>query len=134
MLAGIRATLAGLPSPPAYLSGVECGTQYAPGTNPAKFVRVRRSGGVAINLVEDAARLDYQVWYETGAPTDVGNRMALAQLVRGIVYSLTNAVVDGVRIGQSAEFIGPGRFPDPNNSNREIILFTIETRLRAIGA
>lgn len=117
-----------------FAAGVKVGTRYPPGVNPGKFVRLRRSGGTPAGAREDAPRIDFQVWYETGATDDDENRMELALLVRGLVYSARNTIAAGGRIGQITEFLGPGRFEDPVNSAREIILFTEEIRLRANGA
>jgi hypothetical protein len=37
-------------------------------------------------------------------------------------------------IGQVTEFLGPGAFPDPRDNSREIILLTVEVRLRGAAA
>jgi hypothetical protein len=117
-----------------FIVDVKVGTKYPPGAMPGRYVRLRRSGGTRIGVAETAPRIDYQVWYFTDGITDDEGAASLAELVLGLVYQSKGAVVDGVRIGQSTEFIGPGRFDDPINSAREIILFTVETRLRAQGA
>lgn len=129
----VRAALAGLDPGlyPFLAGGVTVSGRYRPGVSPVRHVRIRRSGGTMINLVEDAARLDYQVRYDTGdAPGDEAARTALANLVSMLVYSGRNEIVAGGRIGQSVEFVGPGVFEDPDDPAREIILFTVETRLR----
>lgn len=136
MAAVIREALAALdPDLYPYAAGVTVSTRYTPGVSPVKHVRVRRSGGTMVNLVEDAARLDYQVRYDTGhEATDEANRTALAGLVYPLIFRATNVVRGSVRIGRSVEFVGPGTFDDPDDPTREIILFTVETRLRAVGA
>jgi hypothetical protein len=117
-----------------FAAEVRVGTKYPPAAMPARYVRVRRSGGVRVGIVETAPRIDYQVWYFTDDKDDDENGAKLAELVLGIVTQSRGLIVAGVRIGQSVEFIGPGRFEDPINPAREIILFTVETRLRANGA
>jgi hypothetical protein len=127
--------LAGLdPGTYPFIVGVKVGTKYPPGNLPAKFVRVRRSGGVRVGVAETAPRIDYQIWYFSDSKDDDENAAKLGELVLGLVTQSRGLVVAGVRIGQSTEFIGLGRFEDPINPAREIILFTVETRLRASGA
>jgi hypothetical protein len=119
-----------------FLADVKVSTRYTPAASgPVRHVRVRRSGGTMVNLVEDAARIDYQVRYWTDDPlNDEAAADQLANLVASIVGASRNQIVEGVRVGKSEEFVGPGRFEDPADAEREIILFTIETRLRALGA
>lgn len=119
---------------PSYALDVGFGTKMPPATSPGRYVRIRRSGGTIVNVVEDAARLDFQVW-APDSPDD-SLRMRLAQWVRGLIFDSQGTVVthpdlpSAVTIGQVTEFVGPGQFPDPIKGDREIILFTIETRLR----
>lgn len=132
----LRAALAAAnPTRYPFAAGVLVATAYpADGATAVKHVRVRRSGGTPVNKVEDAPRLDFQVWYETGAASDAENRMQLARLTRSLLFSLRGNVTAGARIGQVTEFVGPGRFGDPINATREIILFTEEIRLRSVAA
>jgi hypothetical protein len=131
----LRSLLAGVDQAAyPFVAGVRVSTQYPPGATPVRHIRVRRSGGVITNLVEDAARLDFQVWYFTDATSDGEDQMKLAQLARGLIGGSLNAIYGGARFGQAAEFVGPGRFDDPIDSAREIVLFTTEIRLRAVGA
>lgn len=136
MTAALRSMLAGLDvGAYPWTAGVKVGTKYPPGTPIVKHVRVRRSGGTRVSVAETAPRLDYQIWYFTDdAKHDDDQADRLAETVLGLVYQTRNMVVAGVRIGQSVEFVGPGRFEDPIDPRREIILFTVETRLRAAGA
>lgn len=132
----VRAGLAALdPDEHPVIVGVRVSTRLPPGTTPTRHVRVRRTGGVMVNVVEDAARLDYQVRVETGDETaDEAARTELAGLVYPIIFAARNTIVNGARVGRSEEFVGPGTFDDPDDPTREIILFTVETRLRAVGA
>jgi hypothetical protein len=131
----LRERLAMLSPVPAYASGVRVATENPPASNPGRFVRIRRSGGTVVNLVEDAARLDAQIWHDSDR-----NRMALAQLVRAMLFLAKGTVMAAgilpvrTTIGQVVEFVGPGRFEDPLDSSREIILFTVEVRLRGAAA
>lgn len=115
-----------------HVAGVKVGTENPPDSDAtAKFVRVRRSGGTRVNVVEDAARLDFMIWH----PND-RQRWQLAELVRGLLHAATGTVVSGAplpaptTIGQVTEFLGPGAFPDPRDNAREIIMLTVEVRLR----
>lgn len=136
MTTALRSALADLdPGTYPWTQGVKVVTKYPPAGPLAKHVRVRRSGGTRVSPAETAPRLDYQVWYFTDdSVNDDENADRLAETVLGLVYQTRNLIVAGVRIGASTEFLGPGRFEDPIDSRREIILFTVETRLRAAGA
>ena len=119
-----------------HVTGVRVVTENPPdGDLNAKLVRVRRSGGTRVNLVEDAARLDVMFWH----PND-RLRWELAELVRGLLHAATGTVVSGsplpapTTIGQVTEFLGPGAFPDPRDNDREIIMLTVEVRLRGAAA
>lgn len=136
VLTWLRARVLALAPLPAFADGVRFVIKLKPGETPTgPHVRIRRSGGTIVNLVEDAARIDFQVRHDTD-----GDRMALAQWVRGLAFSSRGSVVTvprtpgPVSIGRWSEFVGPGRFPDPDDTEREIILFTAEVRLRAAAA
>lgn len=123
----------GLISPtPTYLQDIVVGRQYPKAADPGRFVKVTRSGGTMVNKVEDAPRIDFRVWHDGGAHP----AMRAALRCRSLMYAARNQVVSSdhlgsVRVGQVTEFLGPGRFPDPLDDEREIIMFTLETRLRA---
>lgn len=117
-----------------YAAGVTVTGKIAPGVTPTKAVEIRRSGGVA-GLVDDSPRLDFRVWHTTDR-----DRYALANLVRSLVWQAPGTVVTSdvlpapTTIGAVSEFIGPGPFPDPTDSTKEIVLFTFEIRLRGTAA
>lgn len=120
---------------PSYAEDLTFGTKLPKAKDPiTRYVRVRRSGGTNVNVVEDAARLDFQVWYPDDE--DPALRMWGAQWVRALVHQAQGSVVSPpdsfgpVTIGQVTEFVGPGQFPDPIRGDREIILWTSEIRLR----
>jgi hypothetical protein len=121
-----------------YAAGVAVSGSLPPGRNVVKHVRVRRTGGVMANLVEDAPRIDVQVWH-----LDDRQRMDLANLCRAFVWQATGTVVNGAgmtgpcTIGRVAEFAGPNELPDPRvtaSPESAIIQFTAEIRLRGAAA
>lgn len=133
MTTALRAALAAR-TPPAYATGATVANRNPPAADPGRFIRIRRSGGVPVSVAEDAPRLDFQVWHE-----DDAGRMALAMYARALVWSMPNTVIrlDGqppTTIGQVTEFVGPGQFDDPIKTSREIILWTMEVRLRGAAA
>lgn len=127
-----------LASPLQVAAGVLVSGDLPPGKNVVRHVRVRRTGGVMANTVEDAPRLDLQVWHETDR-----QRNDLANLVRAFLLDGTGNVVNGagmawpVVIGRVAEFAGPNALPDPRSTaspDQEIIQLTAEVRLRGAAA
>jgi hypothetical protein len=119
-------------------AGVLVSSELPPGKSPVKHVRVRRSGGVMANVVEDAPRLDLQVWQTTDRA-----RADLVRLCRAIVWQATGLTVTGaglpagVRVGRVAEFAGPNELPDPRSTadpSSTIIQWTAEIRLRGAAA
>jgi hypothetical protein len=122
----------------AYAAGVKVSGDLPPGRNVVKHVRVRRTGGAMANVVEDAPRVDVQVWHESDR-----ERNDLANLCRAFLWNAPGTVVNGaglagpVRIGRVAEFAGPNALPDPRSTaapESEIIQFTAEMRLRGAAA
>lgn len=113
--------------------GVAVSESLPPARTSAKHIRVRRTGGVMANRVEDAPRIDFQVWH----PVD-RQQAALAALVRSLFLAAPGTVVPAgavvptaTTIGRVAEFVGPNQLPDPvAGSTREIIQWTAEVRLR----
>lgn len=133
VLTWLRQAVAAASPAPSFADGLKLRTKLEPGVSPAgPFATLRRSGGVMTNLVEDAARIDFRVWHDSD-----GERMALALWLRALAFSSRGSMVTvprtagPVTIGRWSEFVGPGRFPDPQDGAREIILFTAEVRLRA---
>ncbi len=121
-----------------YAADVKVSGSLPAGRNVVKHVRLRRTGGVFANVVEDAPRVDVQVWH-----LDDRQRMDLANLCRAFIQNAPGTVVNGaglafpVRIGRVAEFAGPNELPDPRSTaapESAIIQFTAEMRLRGAAA
>lgn len=115
------------------VAGVKVSGELPPARTSSRHIRLRRSGGVRANVAQDAPRLDVQIWHE-----DDRLRAELAELVRALWLSAPNTVVPAgavnpraTTIGRVTEFAGPNLLPDPvTGSTREIIQWTVETRLR----
>jgi hypothetical protein len=125
----------GIPPVPPAAAGVVFLTKYPAARDLAgPVVRLRRSGGTVLPTLEDSPRLDVQVRHE-----DDAGRMAVALWVRSLLLAAPGAVVDMADgtvaiIGRVTEFVGPGQFPDPEDTSREIVMFTVEVRLRGRAA
>lgn len=81
-----------------------------------KHVQVRRVGGTKGTPVHDRPRMDFIVRHVNDF-----DRMGLAQLVRGLVAA---------GFGPVAEFMGPRQMPDPADSTKTVVMFTVEFVLR----
>lgn len=76
-----------------------------PGTRPAEFGRVMRTGGPAETLVTENAQITLEGWAGTEA-----RALEILNLARGIVFEF-----DGQLFGVT-EFGGPVNLPDPSSS------------------
>lgn len=130
----LRARLAERSEP--YAAGVTVGTKLPPGTSPGKYVRLRRLGGVELHMVADSPRLQAQVWYQTGSPSDETSRQALAQLVWALLRGIQGqeVTVPGwpvpVTCYRVATFSGPIPVPDPADASRTISQLAVEIGMR----
>jgi hypothetical protein len=126
----LRAQLAALAPEPDYATGTAVAAAYPPARDAGRYVRFRRSGGTS-RRPNDYPRLDVQVWHE-----DYMGRMNLAQLALSLIGAADGAVVSdaslprSTTLGEVSEFVGPGRFDDPEVPGRELILFTVEIPMR----
>lgn len=79
-------------------------------TNAAKFVTVRRTGGNAVFVI-DNARLTFEAWATT--ETVAAN---LAQLVRGIILAVDQITHSGTtyQTYEPQELAAPANNPDPD--------------------
>ena len=123
----------------SYAAGVAVSTKLPPGQNPVRHVRVRRVGGVPYSLVQDSPRIDVQVWYRTGQPTDEANRNQLALLVWALLHAIRSRVVvlpNGLAVTcyRVADFAGPQALPDPADSTKTITGLTVEIGMRIRAA
>lgn len=130
----LRARLAERSEP--YAAGVTVGTRVAPAQSPGRYVRLRRLGGVELHQVADSPRLQAQVWYSTGSPSDEMNRQALAQLVWALLRGIRgqDVTIPGwpvpVVCYRVATFSGPIPVPDPADQSRTISQLTVEIGMR----
>lgn len=130
----LRARLAERSEP--YAAGVTVGTKVAPAQSPGRYVRLRRLGGVELHQVADSPRLQAQVWYSTGSPSDEKNRNDLAQLVWALLRGIRGQDVTipswprPVTCYRVATFAGPVPVPDPADQSRTISQLTVEIGMR----
>lgn len=123
----------------SYAIGVAVSTRLPPGQAPTKHIRIRRVGGVPYSRVQDSPRIDAQVWYATGAPTDEKNRNDLALMVWALLHAIRGQVVvlpDGraVTCYRVADFLGPTALPDPADDTKTITALTVEIGMRIRAA
>jgi hypothetical protein len=94
-----------------------------PATRP--FVQVRRVGGSSELPGVDAPRLDLVVYHDTDH-----NRMALAlacwTLLKAAASDRTNSGV----ITYTATTLGPRQMPDPTDSTKRVVMFTVDVLTR----
>lgn len=92
---------------------------------PARFVVVRRVGGVTRGEVVDVASVAVEAWDLAGRPAAYG----LAALVRAHVAALPGKVLAGTAIYNVGEGSGPAFLPDPDSTHaRYTFLATIGIR------
>lgn len=94
-----------------------------PEVRPAKFVTVRRNGGVSDEAPTlDAPRMDIQVW-----ANDEGEAQDIAALCSAIIFTMpTRSPVTKVE-----GFLGLTEIPDPL-SNQSRYLFTVTLTIRGV--
>lgn len=95
-----------------------------PQNRPGHFVRVSRTGGIMLNLVQDGPHLTIEAW----APTDE-EAQDLAQLCRALLHAAQGTVQAGVSVGKVSELGGPQLLPDPL-SNQPRYTFTLQVAMR----
>lgn len=125
-LAYLRAKATGRAEP--YLSGVTFWNRLpaAGASFPAlPYVLVRTIGGSSSGVVIDRSRVDVLVWHATDA-----DRMALAQLLRGLLLAAAGDTAAGVKVLGARDAMPPRRMPDPADPNRQVVMFTVELFLR----
>lgn len=81
-----------------------------PDPRPAKFVTVRRQGGVAVNPVTDGALLTVEAWAE-----DEYDAEALLQAVRRKLHEWPYATQGPHAVYRVIEVGGPANLPDPDS-------------------
>jgi hypothetical protein len=132
----LREALAARTEP--YTAGVAVSTTLPPGTSPTRHVRIRRVGGVPYSRVQDSPRLQAQVWYATGAPTDEQARTRLALLVWALLKDIRgrDITAGGVPVTcyRVLDVGGPYAGPDPADGRRTITTLTVEIGMRIRAA
>lgn len=92
-------------------------------------IRIRRNGGLRLDLITEEARIDVQVWHRTDYL-----RSELARLTRALLHLAAGHVVDGVPVYYVIDFTGPFTAPDPADDATEIVQFSVDLRLRGTAA
>ncbi len=114
----------------AYLAGelnVPVGTRV-PNPRPARFVKIARHGGVALNRVTDGPQISVEAWDATEEEAH-----DLAQRARSRLWALRGSVLDGVTVYQVTDFAGPQSFPDPDSTQARYV-FAVQLGLRGSAA
>lgn len=95
-----------------------------PNPRPARFVTLRRGGGVRANLVVDRPTILVEAW---GPDDDAA--YDLAQLVRASLFAVAGTTQGGVRFYRVGEFGGPANLPDPDSDQARFV-FTLTFGVR----
>jgi hypothetical protein len=110
---------------PAY--GEACPVRAkVPTTRPAKFVVVRRVGGVRRNVVTDEPMMVVESWAQSDQ-----DAIDLAELCRGLIHSLPGSVVDGVPIYRVTDVSGTQFLPDDLSAQPRYTM-TIQVAMRGV--
>jgi hypothetical protein len=111
----------------SYLDGLVADpvASRVPDPRPARFVQVRRIGGLAQEPVRDRARLDVHCW----AGTDP-DAMALALDIRAHMWALSGTDLLGPMTYQVGEFLSP-RHQDDDLTGNPRVWATYELTVRA---
>lgn len=99
-----------------------------PDPRPAKFVTVRRGGGIRRSVVSDQPLLLVECWAETSEDAH-----DLAQMCRGLLYAMRGTVQGDLAVYRVDEVGGPADLPDPL-SNQSRYTFTVQVHLRCQAA
>lgn len=116
----LSAALAARPEP--YAAGVHVGIKV-PNPRAGRMVIVRRDGGTAADLFDDA-RLSVRVW----APTDA-EATDLSRLVGALLWGAP----DGQPVVRVSQESGPITVPDESEQALRYSVFTIRTRGEVIA-
>lgn len=122
VVAFLDAQLAARPEP--YAASVVVSTR-TPNPVPARYVRVRRVGGVTGSVVLDRPRIDCLVW-----AADDAERIDLAQLVHALLLAIAGDTAGGVLLYSATDFLAPIQVPDPIDPTRTVAMLTVELAVR----
>lgn len=111
-----------LPKLTAYDSSVKIDVR---GTG-ARFVRVRRVGGVELSPRHDLARIDLIIWHDSDKL-----RMQLAQQLWAWLRAANNDRAGSAVVLFSSTTLGPRQMPDPVDDTKTVCMFTVELVVRS---
>jgi hypothetical protein len=97
-----------------------------PSPRPARFVTVRRVGGITTSVVTDAATVAVEAWSQSDEDAH-----DLAQLCRALIHDMTGTVQSGATIYRTSEFGGPVNLPDPESEQPR---YTLTVSVTARGS
>lgn len=92
----------------------------------ARFVRVRRVGGVELTPNHDAPRIDVLVWHDSDKL-----RMQLAMQLWAWLRAADGDAVDSAFVTYSSTLLGPRQMPDPADDSKSICMLTVDLIVRA---
>jgi len=92
----------------------------------ARFVRVRRVGGVELSPNHDRPQLDVIVWHDSDK-----TRMQLAMSLWLWLRAANNDVAGDAVVLYASTTLGPRQLPDPADSTKTVCMFTVELITRA---
>lgn len=92
----------------------------------ARFVRVRRVGGIDATPAHDQPMLDVLVWHDTDA-----KRMALARRLWAWARAANNDRAGDAVITYQSTTLGPRHLPDPADQTKTVCAFTVTLLVRA---
>ena len=101
------------------VSGWSVGTTIKPGTTPANAIRVRVVGGVEEQRVADRPRVDVRLWGDGSYMTE------------GAVKRNARALMARIRRDfRATVFLDPIALPDPADTTKTHVMFTVELLTR----
>lgn len=103
------------------VSGWSVGTTIKPGTTPANAIRVRLVGGVEEQRVADRPRLDVRLWSDGSYTTEGAVKRNARALMARIRRDFRATVV-----------LDPIALPDPADSTKTHVMFTVELLTRGV--
>ena len=101
------------------VSGWSVGTTIKPGATPTNAIRVRTNGGVEEQRVADRPRLDVRLWGDGSYMTE------------GAVKRNARALMARIRRDfRATVFLDPIALPDPADTTKTHVMFTVELLTR----
>lgn len=113
--------LAGVAGELPELAGWSAGTVVREGETPANAIRVRLIGGVAEDRVADRPRLDVRMWGDGSVLGEATVKQSARRVLARMRRDLRATVV-----------LDPTPLPDPADTSRVHVMFTVELLLRGV--